>query len=249
MKLKCMAWGLVTITMAGLAACGPKATKPSTAFSLSSPYSSYGTFRGLTQAELEQIWEDAGTLNPTGEGARLAFMVTKETPEGPQFRTFDVWGKRSPLISQRSRDIVGKAILSEAQNLSRLRWHSISMAPYSIDSRAGAGVSDKDLLAEIMRELSTSPKELISYTEDSIFFLVTFIGYEGFDQLPFLVKESDTEKLPIHLRTLVSKAIEHSQNYEGLRRAEGERVAKLKGQKAKEVIKSLKVTMKDLPKK
>lgn len=222
--------------------------KPSTTYSLSSAYSSYGTFRLLTLQELSQIWDDAGKINPSGAGSRLAYTLTKETPQGPEFRTFDAWGKRSPLIAQRSRDLVGKAILSEAGNLSHLRWHSISMAPCSIDARAGAGASDRDFLAGVMKELETPPQELVRFTEESIFFLVTFVGYEGFDQLPFLVKKSDIPKLPRFLRTLASKSIEHSSNYEGLRKAEGARVAKLKGQKAREITKNLLLTMKDLPK-
>jgi hypothetical protein len=246
MNLRCLAWSSAAFAILCLSGCKPTEAKPSTTYSLSSAYSSYGTFRLLTQQELSQIWEDAETLNPTGEGSRLAFMLTKETPQGPEFRTFDAWGKRSPLIAQRSRDIIGKAILLEAGSLSNLRWHSISMAPYSIDARAGAGASDRDFLNGVMKELEKPPQQLASFTEDSILFLVTFVGYEGFDQLPFLVRRSDIPKLPRFLRSLVTKSVEHSSSYEGLRKAEGARVAKLKGQRAKEIPKNLMVTMKNL---
>lgn len=246
MNLRCLAWGGIVIACALLVGCSQKPAAPTKVFKLSSPYTSFSTFKVLSQEELRQIWEDAESLNPTGEGSRLAFMLTKETPQGPEFRTFDAWGKRSPLIAQRSRDLVGKAILSEAGSLSQLRWHSISMAPYSIDARAGAGASDQDFLAGVMKELEKPPQELASFTEESIFFLVTFVGFEGFDQLPFLVSRSDIPKLPRFLRSLVTKSIEHSSSYEGLRKAEGARVAKLKGQRAKEIPKNLMVTMKDL---
>lgn len=248
MKHRWMGWGSAALAVILLLGCDSKQAAPKNELRLSSPYSSFGTFRVLTQDELGQIWEDAGTLNPKGEGSRLAFMLTKETPAGPEFRTFDTWGKRSPLIAQRSRDIIGKAILSEAASLSNLRWHSISMAPYSLDARAGAGASERDFLLGVMKELENPPKELASYSEDSIFFLVTFVGFEGFDQLPFLVSKSDVPKLPRFLRTLVTKSVEHSSRYESLRRAEGARVAKLKGQKAKEVPKNLQVTLNDLSK-
>lgn len=249
MNLRCLAWGGALMAVALMMGCSQKPAAVTGVIKLTSPYTSFSTFKALTQDELQQIWEDAESLNPTGEGSRLAFMLTKETPQGPEFRTFDAWGKRSPLIAQRSRDLVGRAILSNAGSLSHLRWHSISMAPYSIDARAGAGASDRDFLAGVMKELEKPPQELASFTEESIFFLVTFVGFEGFDQLPFLVSRSDIPKLPRFLRTLVSKSIDHSSSYEGLRKAEGARVAKLKGQKAKEVTKNLLVTMKDLPNK
>ncbi len=246
MNLRCLAWAAAVFASALLMGCSQKPAAPSRVFKLSSPYTSFSTFKILSQQELEQIWEDAETLNPTGAGSRLAFMLTKETPQGPEFRTFDAWGKRSPLIAQRSRDLIGKAILLEAGSLSNLRWHSISMAPYSIDARAGAGASDRDFLNGVMKELEKPPKELASFTEESIFFLVTFVGFEGFDQLPFLVRRSDIPKLPRFLRSLVTKSIDHSSIYDSLRKAEGARVAKLKGQRAKEIPKNLMVTMKDL---